>query len=129
MPKVTMNNADQGPADDTASALVKASGDTEMLTDSKGRKIRTRLPGILEEYELMAAIGGSEAANPATAGMARITLYVAQIDDVAIVVPRTRLAMLAILKQLGNEGLKAVMPIAVKHQAKFQVDEALLKNS
>jgi hypothetical protein len=123
-----MNNADQGPADDTASALVKASGDTEMLTDSKGRKIRTRLPGILEEYELMAAIGGNEAANPATSSMARVTLYVAQIDDVAIVTPRTRVAMLAVLKQLGNEGIQVVAPVAMKHQKQFNIDEELLKN-
>lgn len=114
--------------DEEKSTIVKASLDTECLTDMLGRTIRTRIPSVLEEYELMAAIGGNEAGNAATSGMARLTLYVAQIDDVAIPVPRTRREMLAILKQIGNEGIQVLMPIAVKHQQKYAVDDELLKN-
>lgn len=127
--KVTMHDPATAPVEEEKSTVIKPSGDTEVIKDDLGRAIRTRLPDILEEYELMAAIGASEAGNPATSSMARMTLYVAQIDDVAIVVPRTRTQMRAVLKQLGNEGIKAIMPVAVKHQAKFSVDEELLKNS
>jgi hypothetical protein len=115
--------------DEETSTVLKAVGDMEEVSDMLGRKILTRIPEILEEYELMAAIGANEAGNPATSSMARMTLYVAQIDDVQIAVPRTRMQMRAILKQLGNEGIKALMPVMVKHQSKFNVDEELLKNS
>jgi len=114
--------------DEVKSTVVESSGDSEILTDSLGRKIRTRIPEILEEYDLMSAVGAHEAANPATSGLARITLYVAQIDDVPILPPRTRTQMRAILKQLGNEGIQVVMPVALKHQKKYGVDEETLKN-
>jgi hypothetical protein len=126
--KVTMHDKGTAPVEEEKTTVIKPSGDTELITDDLGRKIRTRIPDILEEYELMAAIGGNEAGNPATSSMARMTLYVAQIDDVIIVVPRTRPQMRVVLKQLGNEGIKALMPVAVKHQAKFSIDEELLKN-
>lgn len=127
MTKITMNKG-EAPPDEEKSTVIKASPDTEVVKDILGRSIRTRIPALLEEYDLMAAIGGSEAANPATASMARMTLYVAQIDDVPIVTPRTRPQMRAVLKQLGNEGIQAVMPVAVMHQSKFSVDDELLKN-
>jgi cellobiose-specific phosphotransferase system component IIB len=126
--KLTVKESAASGADEEKSTIIKASGDTEVVKDILGREIRTRLPDILEEYELMAAIGANEAANPVTASMARMTLYVAQIDDVVIVVPKTRMQMRAVLKQLGNEGIQVLMPVAVKHQSKFSVDEELLKN-
>jgi len=36
--------------------------------------------------------------------------------------------MLAVLKQLGNEGIQVVAPVAMKHQKQFNIDEELLKN-
>jgi len=124
--KVTMRDGEM--QDQEKSTVIKADDDAEIVRDLLERSIRTRTPTILEEYELMAAIGGAEASNPATSSMAMMTLYVAQIDDVQIMAPRTRIQMLAVLKQLGNEGIKAVMPVFMKRQKKFAIDEELLKN-
>jgi hypothetical protein len=126
--KVKMHEGGMEMQDEEKSTVIRVPEGAGCIVDMLGRKIRTRIPEILEEYELMAAIGGNEASNPATSGMARLTLYVAQIDDVPIAVPRTRMQMLAILKQLGNEGIKAVTPAAFRHQSKFGIDEELLKN-
>ncbi|MGF2075647.1 hypothetical protein, partial [Enterococcus casseliflavus] len=86
-------------------------------TDASGRVITLRKPGILAQYRLIDALGNS-ARNEVYVGMVMPVLFVAQIDNVPISPLRTKAEVEALIQQLEDVGMEAVMAGVKEHFGK-----------
>lgn len=100
------------------------------ITDSRGRRILLKKPGVLAQFRLVEAIGDL-AQNRTYMAMVLPLIYVASIDD-AIVPPMSQKSHVeALIGRLDEDGIAAV---AEGIAANFGVqtpeeDKAALKNS
>ncbi|MDZ5633935.1 hypothetical protein [Janthinobacterium sp. GMG1] len=99
--KVTLREA---PA---AQVLAKANEET-VTTDARGRVIKLKKPGVLAQYRLIEALGDS-AANQTYMGMVLPLIYVTAIDDLAVNPPKLKMHVEALIQQLDEDGIEAVM--------------------
>lgn len=100
-PTVTLRNS---PSQEV---IAKASEET-CVTDSAGRVIKIKKPGVLSQYRLIEALGDS-AQNQTYMGMVLPLIYVTAIDDMAVHQPKSKMQVEALIQQLDEHGIEAVM--------------------
>jgi hypothetical protein len=80
--------------------------DGKILTDARGRKIRLKQADILDEFDLMGALG-TESSNPIYYMYAQIVLHIATIDDQVMEAPKTKGEFRAAIKRIDRDGMEA----------------------
>lgn len=110
-PKVTVNPQRTEPlpgAAPTASEqVVSTSSEQFMATDSLGRVIVLKKPGVLAQFDLIEALGDL-AKNDVYRIMCIPAIYVVSIDGVVAPAPNNRTQMRALISRLGEEGFAAI---------------------
>lgn len=91
----------------TDQVLAKANEETSVI-DARGRTITIKKPGVLAQYRLIEALGDS-ASNQTYMGMVLPIIYVTSIDDLAVHQPKTKIQVEALIQQLDEDGIEAVM--------------------
>jgi hypothetical protein len=124
-PKLTINeSAAQTP---TAQVIAKAAQEAN-VTDSKGRVITLRKPGILAQYRIIEVMGQS--ADIATyRGMVTPLIWISAIDGDHVPPLASKLQLEGLIQRIGDEGLEAVVSGIVKHfgQQDAEADKAAIK--
>lgn len=126
MTKVTINPKAEPSA--TQELLAKAQSNVT-VTDARGRAITLKKPGALAQFRLIEALGDS-AANKTYASMCLPLIYVAAVDGDPVMPPTRKSEVEALIQQLEEDGLEAVMEGISKHFASAdpEKDKATLKN-
>lgn len=121
-PKVTLNPTP------TQELIAKAQAEV-VVKDSAGRAITLKKPGVLAQYRLVEVLGDS-AANRTYVNMVMPVIYVAAIDGEAVYVPSKKSEVEALIQQLDEHGLDAVMQGIAQHfgASDADKDKAALKN-
>jgi hypothetical protein len=91
----------------TQEILAKANEETS-VTDSLGRVLKIKKPGVLSQYRLIEALGDS-AQNQTYMAMVLPLIYVTAIDDLAVHQPKSKMQVEALIQQLDEAGIEAVM--------------------
>ena len=104
MTKVTIKPRQETPAQEV---LAKAN-EALSFVDALGRTITIKKPGVLAQYRLIEALGDA-AKNETYRVMVLPLLYVTAIGDIYIPPPKTKLEVEALIQQLDEEGIQAVM--------------------
>lgn len=122
MAKVTIN---QTPS---AQVVTKAISATT-VTDSAGRKITLKKPGVLAQYRLIEALGDT-AKNEVYMAMAMPLIYVSEIDGDSVILPSTKIQVEALIQRLDEHGIQAVIQGMQENFGKSDpdADKAALKN-
>ncbi len=99
------------------------------ITDSAGRIIKLKKPGVLAQYRLVEVLGES-AKNEVYMGMTMPLIFVSEIDGVSVPQPSTKREVEALIQRLDEHGIAAVMEGV---QQNFgtpapEADKAALKN-
>lgn len=114
----------------TPSAEIIAAAVSECtVSDSRGRVIVLKKPGVLAQYRIVEVIGDS-AKNEVYMGMVLPLIYVASIDGDPVFQPGKKSELEALIQRLDDDGINAVM---VGVQKNFGIadpegDKAKLKN-
>jgi hypothetical protein len=107
--------------------LIAQSDEQHQVTDSKGRVITLKEPGVLQEYKFVELVGGEAAMNPVWMNMTMPLTYVTAIDDFRVFPPTSRLQVDALIERLGRHGIDAVTKGVLdkwgKKDAKQEVEE------
>jgi hypothetical protein len=122
MAKVTIN---QTPS---AQVVTKAISATT-VTDSAGRTITLKKPGVLAQYRLIEALGAT-AKNEVYMAMAMPLIYVSEIDGDSVILPSTKIQVEALIQRLDEHGIQAVIQGMQENFGKSDpdADKAALKN-
>jgi hypothetical protein len=98
------------------------------VTDSTGRVIKLKKPGVLAQFRLVEVLGES-AKNQVYMGMVLPLIYVTAIDDLPVFQPTSKLEVEALIQQLDEAGCDAVMTGVQKHYGTVdpEADKAALK--
>jgi hypothetical protein len=121
-PKVTIN---QTPSEEV---IAKAVAETS-VTDSLGRKITLKKPGVLAQYRLIEALGDT-AKNEVYMAMTLPLIFVTAIDGDTVLQPNTKREVEALIQRLGEEGVNAVVTAVQETfgNSNPETDKAALKN-
>lgn len=84
------------------------------VTDSTGRAIKIKKPGVLAQFRLVEALGEA-AKNQVYTGMVLPLIYVTAIGDLPIFQPTSKMQIEALIQQLDEHGVDAVMQGVEKH--------------
>ena len=122
MAKVTLNET---PREE---AIAKAQSEFD-ISGSRGRTIKLKKPGVLAQYRLIEILGAS-AKNEVYMAMVLPLIYVTSIDGEVVHQPISKREVEALIQQLDEDGVEAVM---VGVQANFgkqdpDADKDALKN-
>jgi hypothetical protein len=111
----------------SAELLAAAKQEAEVI-DARARVIKLRKPGVLAQYRLVETLGES-ASNQVYMGMVLPLIYVASIDG-APVSARNKMQIEALIQQLDEDGIKAVMEGVTEHfgNPDPEADKAALKS-
>jgi hypothetical protein len=101
--KVTFNESQTPSQQLVAQAVAEVS-----IIDSRGRAITLRKPGVLAQYRLVETLGES-ASNEVYVGMVLPLLYVGAIDGERVAPPAKKSQVEALIQQLDEHGVAAVM--------------------
>jgi hypothetical protein len=133
MPAATRNSMKTAPVKvtlkDSPTDQVLAKANEEIsVTDARGRVIKLKKPGVLAQYRLIEALGDS-AANQTYMGMVLPLIYVASVDDLVVNPPKLKMHVEALIQQLDEEGIAAVMEKVTEVWGKSdpEADKAELK--
>ncbi|HNC11735.1 MAG TPA: hypothetical protein PLF59_08180 [Cyclobacteriaceae bacterium] len=96
--------------------------DGKTITDSLGRQITLRKPGILDRFNLMKHLGETAKIDQCVE-MMTATLYVAKVDSKVLGKPQNYVDCLDNLQTLGDEGSLAVIIEVSKHVKAQDADE------
>ncbi|MHB8914414.1 MAG: hypothetical protein ACYC4K_01225 [Thiobacillus sp.] len=88
--------------------LIKQASAEVSVTDSKGRAIVLKKPGVLAQYRLIEVLADS-AKNEVYMGMVLPLIYVASLDGVPVMQPANKREVEALISRLDEEGIAAVM--------------------
>lgn len=112
----------------SAQAVAKAAAEAS-VTDSRGRTIVLKKPGILAQYRLIEALGDS-AKNEVYMGMVLPLIFVTSIDGDQVFMPNTKREVEALISLLDEDGVAAVVGGVQEHFGKTdpERDKAALKN-
>ena len=114
----------------TPSAEVVAKATSEVtVTDARGRVITLKKPGVLAQFRLVEALGDS-AKNDVYMGMVAPLIFVSAIDGDPVYQPSKKSEVEALIQQLDEDGLTAVMEKAREAfgNSDPEGDRAKLKN-
>jgi hypothetical protein len=100
------------------------------VTDSAGRVIKLKRPGVLAQFRLVEVLGES-AKNQVYMGMVLPLIYVTAVDDLPVFQPTSKLQVEALIQQLDEHGCAAVMQGVQQHFGAVdpEADKAALKKS
>jgi len=118
---VTLNPTEQ---------LVAAAQQTFDVTDSRGRVITLRKPGVLAQFRLVEALGET-ARNTTYVNMVLPLLFVSAIDAEPVGQLTNKLQVEGLIQRLDDPGLEAVMKGVEAHFGKQDAEadrEALKKD-
>lgn len=112
----------------TQEVLAKANEESTVV-DALGRTIKIKKPGVLSQYRLIEALGDS-AANSTYMNMVLPLIYVTAVDDLVVYQPKTKLEVEALIQQLDEDGIRAVVRYVRDKFGKSdpEQDKAELKN-
>lgn len=103
--------------------------DTRVVVDRQGRKLVVRRPELLAEFHFAEAAGKEAAENTTWMGMAMPLIYLAELGGVPAPLLRNKLAIDALIKELGREGYTALTK-AIQDIVKNDEEEELqIKNA
>lgn len=92
--------------------------------DEKGRVFTLKTPDVLDEYDLMSALG-EDSSNNACLGMASTMLFVGKIDGLIFESPKSYSEIRAGIKRIGREGFKALAEF-IQEQSKTSTKEEVV---
>lgn len=92
--------------------LIKANEES-FVVDSLGRTIKLKKPGVLAQYRLIEALGDT-AQNQTYMAMVMPLIYVAAVDDLAVNQPKSKMQIEALIQQLDEAGIQAIMEHVTK---------------
>jgi hypothetical protein len=95
-------------------SMVKKADESFTETDSLGRVITLRKPGMLAQYRFVEMLGKS-ADSESYMGMTMPLRFVSAIDDDDKIPCGTKRELEALIQRLGEEGVEAVMRGVGKH--------------
>lgn len=98
---------------------------------SDGRTITLRKPGVLAQFKMIEMLGGETAANQVFVNMVLPVMYVTAIDGEAVSRITTRIQLDALIQQLDESGIEAVMlgvPMHFGGLADPEATKAAVKN-
>lgn len=123
--KVTMID-DETPSQQ----LVKAANAEVVVTDVNGRAITLKKPGVLAQFNMILMLGGEAAANQVYVNMVLPVMFVTAIDGEPVSKVTTRLQLDALIQQLDEAGIAAVMEGVPRHFSapNPEADKAAVKN-
>lgn len=115
------------PQSPTAQVIAKAVSEVS-VTDSKGRTITLRKPGILAQYRIIETMGKS-ADIETYRGMVTPLIWISAIDGDAVAQPVNKLQLEALISRVGDEGLEAVVKGIIQHfgEQDADADKAAIK--
>lgn len=87
--------------------IVSNNFDGKEITDSVGRKLRLKKPDIVDQFDLLGALG-EHSNNDGQKNMALSVLYIATIDNLVVESPKTYSEIRAALRRIGDAGLIAL---------------------
>jgi hypothetical protein len=93
---------------DTPSEQVRALAEEVTVTDSDGKRIGLKKPGVLAQFRMVKAMG-ADASNEIYAQMVMPLIFVTSIDDEPVLMPQNTLQIEALIARLDNSGIEAVM--------------------
>lgn len=110
--------------------VLQTSAQPFSVTDSLGRVITLKKPGILAQFDLIEALG-ELAKNDVYRVMCIPAIYVMSIDGNPAPPPTNKAQMRALISRLGEEGFEAIRAGINEHFPKAEEgeDEEALKNS
>lgn len=113
----------------TAQVIAKANAESS-VTDSTGRVIKIKKPGVLAQYRLVEIVGADAAKNEVYMSMVLPLIYVSEIDDKPLPQPRSKVEVDALIQRLDEAGIEAVMKGVQDAfgNADPEADKAALKN-
>lgn len=122
-PKLTLHDADSP----TAQVIAQATAE-HTVTDSNGRKVTLKKPGVLAQYRLIEALGDA-AKNETYVAMCIPLLYVSAIDGDYVTPLSSKILVETLIQRLSDEGVMAVMNGVRDHfgVADPEADKAAIK--
>lgn len=117
--KVTLNPSDQ---------IVQQAKAEVTVSDERGRVIKLKKPGVLAQFRLIEALGET-AKNEVYMGMVLPLIFVTAIDDDPVYQPASKREVEALIQQLDEDGIAAVMAGVQANFGKTdpEADKAALK--
>lgn len=122
MVKVTLNQ----PAAALPAADVVVAPDQFNVTDSIGRTLTLKKPGVLAQFRLVEALGDS-AKNEVYMGMVMPLLFLSAIDGDPVPAPAKKVEVEALIKRLDEPGIQALMLSIPKHFGGEEQEDAVKK--
>ncbi|MBI1214126.1 MAG: hypothetical protein GC190_21905 [Alphaproteobacteria bacterium] len=107
--KVTVHSEAPAPTETPTQTLIKEAVKETVVIDARGRKITLRKPDVLAQFRIIKAVGPEWSQNQVYMGAIMPIIFIAAIDGQAVFFPRSDQEVEAIIKQLGDEGLAAVL--------------------
>lgn len=127
MANITINPQDQSGAavqpTSSPSQQVVAPNVPIVVSDSTGRKITLKKPGVLAQFRFVSALG-ADAENNVYMGMAMPLLYVAEVGGEAVNPFFKKAEIEALIQRLDDHGVAAVVKGVRKHFAKKKGEPA-----
>ena len=102
-------------AETPSQSVVNAANQLVYVTDSRGRKLGLRQLPFLEEFRIIETLGPELSKNETYMKMVNPLLFLAEIDGELQPIPRTKLAIDALIQTAGREGYLAVWEGILKH--------------
>lgn len=78
------------------------------ITDSKGRVIVLKKPGVLAQYRIL-EVAGTSSGNEAYMNMVLPLIFVVEIDGAPKAQPTNKTQLEALIQELDEHGIEAVM--------------------
>jgi hypothetical protein len=124
--KVTMIEEGELPSQ----TLVRAAASEATVTDSAGRVITLKKPGVLAQFKLIEMLGGTAASNSVFVTMVLPLIYVTAVDGDPISRITKRAELDALIQRLDDDGVEAVMRGVSESfgQRDPEAEKAALKN-
>lgn len=117
--KVTIKPHGQAPT--PSEQIVRAANEEFSVTDSLGRVIVLKKPGVLAQFDLIEALG-ELAKNDVYRIMCIPAIYVVSINGEVAPPPSNRSQMRALIGRLGEEGFEAIK-LGIKEHFPREEDE------
>jgi hypothetical protein len=111
MAKVKVHTGAETPSQ----AVINDANRTVEVTDSRGRKLTLRQPSFADEFRIVAVVGAELAANSVYMNMLNPLLFIAQIDDMAMPFPTTKIAVDSLINTAGRDGFLAALKGIQEH--------------
>ena len=96
-----------------------------------GRKITLRKPGVLAQFKMIEMLGGEASANQVFVNMVLPVMFVVAVDGEPVPRITTRIQLDALIQQLDDAGVEAVMqgvPLHFGKQVDPEATKAAVKN-